>query len=195
MSYNYNAYPLGRWIKWGIAALVVLIMILSSVSSYNGLVSVDQVVKSDWSQVENVMQARADKINNLVETVKGYVKHEEKVFGDVAAARSVLMSSRDVKSKLDADGKLADATKSILLLVENYPDLKASEQFSNLQVAIEGAENRVAVERKRFIDDVQIYNIKVKTFPGSIFARLMGFAPKDYFEAGKNAQDSPEVKF
>lgn len=195
MSYNYNAYPWGRWLKWGIAALVVLIIILSSVSKYNSLVSVDQVVKSDWSQVENVMQARADKINNLVETVKGYVKHEEKVFGDVAAARSVLMNSQDVKSKLDADSKLTDATKSILLLVENYPDLKASEQFSNLQVAIEGAENRVAVERKRFIDDVQIYNIKVKTFPGSIFARLMGFGPKDYFEAGKNTQDSPNVKF
>lgn len=193
---NYNAYPMGRWIKWGIIGLVIFIILVSSVSTYNGLVSIEQEVNRSWSQVENVMQARADKITNLVEVVKGYAKHEEKVFGDIAAARSVLMNSTgDIKNKLDADSKLSDATKQLMVIVENYPDLKASEQFTNLQTAIEGSENRVSVERKRFIDSVQVYNTKVKRFPGNIFARMMGFSPKDYFEAGEGAKEAPKVKF
>lgn len=193
---DYNAYPFGRWIKWGIVALVVLIIFMSSISTYNGLVSAEQDVESYWSQVENQMQRRADVINNLVETVKGYVKHEEKVFGDIAAARSVLLNNNeDVQSKLAADDKIKNAARDVLLLVENYPDLKASEQFSNLQTAIEGSENRVAVARKDFITSVQVYNIKVKRFPGSLFAGLMGFTPKDYFEASPEAQEAPKVKF
>lgn len=196
MSYNYQAYPWGRWIKWGIVALVVLVLVFSTIGTYNGLTASEQEVDRDWSQVENVMQARADKITNLVEVVKGYVKHEEKVFGDIAAARSVLMNENgDVDSKLKADSQLGDATRSMLLLVENYPDLKASEQFTNLQEQIEGAENRVSVERKRFIDSVQKYNVKVKRFPGSVFAGVMGFEPRDYFQADPEAQKSPEVKF
>lgn len=193
---SYHAYPWGRWIKWGVIGFLVFIILVSSVSTYNGLVSAEQDVERNWSQVENVMQARADKITNLVEVVKGYVKHEEKVFGDIAAARSVLMNNTgDIKSKLEADERLKNAARGVLLLVENYPDLKANEQFTNLQVAIEGAENRVAVERKRFIDSVQAYNIKVKRFPGSIFARMMGFTPKDYFESSQDAKESPKVKF
>lgn len=193
---SYEAYPWGRWIKWGIIGLLVLILLVGSFSSYNGLMESDQNVQKNWSQVENVMQSRADKINNLVEVVKGYVKHEEKVFGDIAAARSALMNtSGDIQSKLDADNKLKEATKSMLRLVENYPDLKADKQFTNLQVAIEGAENRVSVERKRFIDSVQGYNTKIKRFPTNIFARMMGFTEKDYFKASPDAQKAPEVKF
>jgi len=193
---NFNAYPWGRWIKWGIIGLLVLIILISSVSTYNGLVSAEQEVQRNWSQVENVMQRRADVVTNLVEVVKGYVKHEEKVFGDIADARSVLMNdSEDIQSKLAADDRLKSATKDVLLLVENYPDLKASEQFTNLQVAIEGAENRVSRERLRFIDSVQAYNLKVKRFPGNIFARLMGFEPKAYFEAGEGAKEAPKVEF
>ena len=196
MSYNYNAYPWGRWIKWAIVGVLALILFISSISTYNGLISSEESVKRDWSQVENVMQRRSDVITNLVEVVKGYVKHEEKVFGDIAAARSVLMNSgADVKSKLAADDKLKSDTRDMLLLVENYPDLKASEQFTNLQTEIESSENRVSVERLRFIDSVQVFNNKVKRFPGSFFARLMGFAPKDYFEADKGAEESPKVKF
>ncbi|MCR4436777.1 MAG: LemA family protein [Clostridiales bacterium] len=196
MSYSYNAYPWGRWVKWGILALVVIILVSSSISTYNGLAAANQDVQSKWSQVENVMQRRADNINNQVEVVKGYVKHEEKVFDDIAAARSVLYSgSSDVKSKLEADDKLAAAARSMLVLMENYPDLKASELFSNLQTEIAGSENRVSVERKRFIDSVQAYNTKVTRFPGSIFARLMGFSPKDYFQASPGAQEAPKVQF
>jgi LemA protein len=196
MKYNINAYPWARWIKWGVAALVILILVIIAISSYNGLTQADQEVKRTWSQVENVMQARVDKIDNLVAIVKEYDQHEEKVFSEIAAARSVLMSgSGNVEDILNADSALAEATKSVLLIVEDYPDLKASDQFTNLQEAVEGAENRVAVERKRFIDAVQVYNIKVKRFPGSIFARLMGFSPKDYFEADSNATEPYNIDF
>lgn len=193
---NYYSYPWGRWIKWGVVGLLVFILIVGSISTYNGLISLDQNVQRDWSQVENVMQRRADVITNLVEVVKGYTKHEEKVFGDIANARAALMSGAgDVKSKLDADDTLKSAASQVLLLVENYPDLKASDQFMNLQTEIAGSENRVSVERKRFIDSVQIYNSKVQRFPGSIFARMMGFTPKDYFKADKGAQEAPKVQF
>ena len=190
------AYPWGRWIKWGVIILVVSIVLISLVSNYNGLTAADQNVSSKWSQVNNVMQSRADKINNLVEVVKGYVKHEEKVFGDVAAARSTLMSGgADINSKLAADTQLGNAARSMLLLVENYPDLKADQQFTNLQVAIEGAENRVSVERMRFIEAVEKFNIKVKRFPGNLFAKILGYGPKNYFEANTEGQQVPKVKF
>jgi len=196
MSYSYNEYFMGKYIKWGIIALAAIILIVSFVSAYNGLAKAEQDVNGQWAQVQNVMQRRADVINNEVEVVKGYVKHEEKVFGDIAAARSVLYNGNsDVSSKLAADEQLAAAAKSMLVLVENYPDLKASEQFTNLQEQIEGSENRVSVERKRFIEEVQKYNTKVTRFPGNIFARLLGYSAKDYFEASPGAQEAPKVKF
>lgn len=199
MSYSYNDYFRGRWIKWGVFALVAIaaiILAVSSISTYNGLAAADQDVQSKWSQVENVMQRRADLITNEVEVVKGYVKHEEKVFGDIAAARSVLYNgTSDVSSKLAADEQLASSVKSMLVLVENYPDLKASEQFTNLQTQIEGSENRVSVERRNFINSVQVYNTKITRFPGNIFARFMGYEPKDYFKASPEAQEAPKVQF
>lgn len=196
MSYSYNEYFMGKYIKWGIIALAAIILIVSFVSTYNGLAKSEQDVNGQWAQVQNVMQRRADVINNEVEVVKGYVKHEEKVFGDIAAARSVLYNGNsDVSSKLAADEQLAAAAKSMLVLVENYPDLKASEQFTNLQTEIEGSENRVSFERKRFIEEVQKYNTKVTRFPGNIFARLLGYSAKDYFEASPGAQEAPKVKF
>jgi LemA protein len=192
----FAAYPWGRWIKRGVIILVVIIVLISLVSNYNGLTIAEQSVNSKWSQVNNVMQSRADKINNLVEVVKGYVKHEEKVFGDVAAARSTLMSGgADINSKLAADTQLAKAARGMLLLVENYPDLKADQQFTNLQVAIEGAENRVSVERMRFIEAVEKYNIKVTRFPSNLFAKILGYGPKNYFEANTEGQQVPKVKF
>ncbi|RCX12387.1 LemA protein [Anaerobacterium chartisolvens] len=196
MGYRYDAYPWGRWIKWGVLLLIIVIIAGNAVAVHNGLVSADQRVKSKWSQVENVMQRRADVINNLVETVKGYAKHEEKVFGDIASARSVLMNgSADVESKLEADRAISEAARSVLLLVENYPDLKASEQFANLQMEIERSENRVSIARKDFIESVEAYNLKITRFPGSIFARMTGFSEKEYFKASPDAQKAPEVKF
>jgi LemA protein len=193
---SYEAYPWGRWLKWVVIGVLLLFILGGAVSNYNGLVEADQRVASQWSQVENVMQGRADKITNLVEVVKGYVKHEEKVFGDIANARSALMSgSTGVRTKLEADAAISDATRGILVLVENYPDLKADQQFHDLSVAIEGSENRVSVERKRFIDEVQAYNTRVTRFPGNMFARVMGFEAKEYFQAAPGAQEAPKVKF
>ncbi len=196
MSTSYNSYIRGRWIKWGAIALVALILVIGSYSTYNGLAVADQEVQSQWSQVENVMQRRADLISNDVAAVKGYMKHEEKVFGDIAASRSVLYNgTTDINGKLAADDQIAASARNILVLAENYPDLKASEQFSNLQTDISGSENRVAVARKDFIDSVQAYNTKVIRFPGNIFARFMGYETRDYFKASPNAQEAPKVDF
>ena len=196
MGYSYNEYFTGKYIKWGVIALAAVILVVTFVVTYNGLAKAEQDVNGQWAQVQNVMQRRADVITNEVEVVKGYVKHEEKVFGDIAAARSVLYNGNsDISSKLAADEQLAAAAKSMLVLVESYPDLTASEQFTSLQEQIEGSENRVSVERKRFIEEVQKYNTKVTRFPGNIFARLLGYSAKDYFEASPEAQEAPKVQF
>ena len=180
MSMNYNSYIYGRWIKWGIAALVIIILAVSSISTYNGLTAADQQVQMQWSTVESMMQRRADVISNQVEVVKGYMQHEEKIFGEIAAARAVLYDNySDIESKIAADEQLSAASKRILALVENYPELKADALFENLQIEIEGSENRVSVARKDFIEAVRAYNTKVTRFPGNIFARLMGFEKSD----------------
>lgn len=193
---SYNAYPWGRWIKWGILALVVIILAGSFISTSNGLAAANQDVLGKWSTVEIYLQRRADLINSQVEVVKGYVKHEEKVFGDIAAARSVLYNgSSDIDSKLAADEQITAAARSMLLLVENYPDLKASEQFANLQTNIEGSENRIAVARRDFTNSVQAFNTRVTKFPTNLFAGMMGYGPKEYYKASPGAQDAPEIKF
>lgn len=193
---SYNDYFRGKFLKWGIIAVLAIIIISTSISTWNGLNRADQAVKSSWGQVQNVMQRRADLILNEVEVVKGYAKHEEKVFEDIAAARGVLYSGNaDINSKLEADKAMSSYGKSILAIVENYPDLKASDLFENLQEQIEGAENRVSVERRNFIKAVEDYNIKVTRFPGNIFARFMGFKQLDYFEADAEAQKAPKVDF
>jgi LemA protein len=196
MSGSYNDFFRGKFLKWGIIAILAIIIISTSISTWNGLNAADQAVRSSWGQVQNVMQRRADVILNEVEVVNGYAKHEEKVFEDIAAARAVLYNSNaDINSKLEADEAMKTYGKNILAIAENYPDLKASELFSNLQEQIEGSENRVSVERRNFIKAVENYNIKVTRFPGNIFARLMGFEPKDYFEADPEAQKAPKVEF
>ena len=126
---SYDSYPFKRWIKWGAIVLVAVILFFSGISSDNGVMGADQKVQSQWSMVENRMQERSDKITSLVAVVKGYSKHEEKVFSDIAAARAALNGSGDVNSKLEANDKMTAATNNMLLLVENYPDLKASQQF------------------------------------------------------------------
>jgi LemA protein len=196
MSMNYNSYIYGRWVKLGIAALIIIILAVSSISTYNGLVTADQQVQMKWSTVESMMQRRADVINNQVEAVKGYMQHEEKVFSDIAAARAVLYDNySDVESKIAADEQLSAAGNKLLALVENYPELKAGTLFENLQIEIEGSENRVSVARKDFIEAIQLYNTKVSRFPGNIFAKLMGFEKKEYFKASPGAQEAPKVDF
>ena len=140
---SYNSYPFSRWIKWGAIILVAVILFFSGVSSYNGIMGADQKVQSQWSMVENRMQERADKITSLVQVVKGYTKHEEKVFSDIAAARAALTGSGDINSKLAANDEMTRATNDMLVLVENYPDLKASQQFHDLGAAIDEVENKI----------------------------------------------------
>jgi len=196
MDMNYKSWIYGRWIRLGIAALVIIILAVSSISTYNGLVTADQQVQKAWSTVESMMQRRADVITSQVNVVKGYMQHEEKVLSEIAAARAVLYDNySDINSKIAADEKLSSAGRQILALAENYPELKAGDLFENLQVEIEGSENRVSVARKDFIDAVQVYNTKVSKFPGNIFAKLMGFEKKEYFKASPGAQEAPGIDF
>lgn len=193
---NYNSYIYGRWVKWGAIVLVTLILVIGSISTYNGLITADQEVQKEWSLVESQMQRRADVISNQVEVVKGYVKHEEKVFEDIAAARSVLFDNySDINSKIAADEQMKESGKSMLALVEGYPELKASKLFENLQTDIEGSENRVAVARRNFIEKVQVYNTKLARFPGNLFAKALGFEKIEYYKASPGAQESPKVDF
>jgi|LSQX01.1.fsa_nt_gb LemA protein len=196
MRGNYNSYIYGKWIKWGALATIALILVIGSISTYNGLVIADQEVQREWSEVENQMQRRADVITNQVEVVKGYVKHEEKIFSDIAAARAVLYDNYSgINTKIAADQQISDSSRNILALAENYPELKADILFVNLQTDIEGSENRVTRARGRFIEKVQVYNTRLTRFPGNLFAKMLGFEKIEYFKASPGAQEAPRVDF
>src|SRR6202165_2441613 len=181
-----------------VAVLVVLVLVLFGqyVGVKNQLVAKDQAVKSAWSQVDIVLQRRADLIPNLVETVKGYAQQEVTVFGDIAKARSALLSAQTPSDKIAANGQLDGALGRLLLIVENYPQLKSNENFLRLQDELAGTENRIAVERKRYNDTLQDYNTYVQQFPNSIFAKWAGFKPNEaYFAASEVAREVPKVNF
>jgi LemA protein len=162
----------------------------------NTLVSKNESVKAAWSQVDIVLQRRADLIPNLVETVKGYAQQEQKVFGDIAKARSALLSAGSPSEKIAANNQLDGAIGRLLLIVENYPQLKSNENFMRLQDELAGTENRIAVERKRYNDALQDYNVYVRQFPNNIFAGWAGFKPNDaYFKAAEGSREAPKVNF
>jgi LemA protein len=166
------------------------------VSVKNTLVSKNEAVKSSWSQVDVVLERRADLIPNLVETVKGFAQHEETVYGDIAKARSALLSAGTPQQKIAANGQLDGAIGRLLLIVENYPQLKSNENFLRLQDELAGTENRIAVERKRYNDTLQDYNTYVQQFPNSIFAGWAGFkANEAYFQASEASRQVPKVNF
>ncbi len=189
----------------GLIVVIVLIVILAVfglivfgqyVGVKNTLVTKNEAVKSAWSQVDIVLQRRADLIPNLVETVKGYAQQEVTVFGDIAKARSALLSAGTPQEKIAANGQLDGAIGRLLLVVENYPQLKSNENFLRLQDELAGTENRIAVERKRYNDTLQDYNTYVQQFPNSIFAGWAGFKPNDaYFAASEGARQVPKVNF
>lgn len=179
-----------------VLGIAVLLVFGSYVGAKNQMVAKDESVKSAWSQVDVVLQRRADLIPNLVETVKGYAKHEETVFADVANARSALLGARDPQAKIQANGQLDSALGRLLVLQENYPDLKANQNFMSLQDQLEGSENRIAVERRRYNQTVQDYNTYIRQFPNSIWAGMAGFHPNNaYFEASASSRNAPNVKF
>ncbi len=189
----------------GLIAVIVVVVIIgvigfaffgSYVSTRNTLVTKNEAVKSAWSQVDIVLQRRADLIPNLVETVKGYAQQEQTVFGDIAKARSALLSAGTPQQKIAANGQLDGALGRLLLIVENYPQLKSNENFLRLQDELAGTENRIAVERKRYNDTLQDYNTYVQQFPNNIFAGWAGFKANDaYFQASEGSRVAPKVNF
>jgi len=180
----------------GVLVVVVLLVFGSFVSARNQMVTKDEAVKASWSQVDIVLQRRADLVPNLVATVKGFAKHEETVFGDIANARAGLLNARDPQSKIAANGQLDSAFGRLLALSENYPELKSNQNFLALQDQLEGSENRIAVERKRYNDTLQDYNTFIRQFPNSIWASIGGFKPNDaYFKASEGSRDAPKVNF
>src|SRR5215471_12021347 len=185
----------------GLIVIVVLVVIAliffgQYVGVRNTLVAKNQAVKAAWSQVDIVLQRRADLIPNLVETVKGYAKQEQTVFGDIAKARSALLSSGSPQEKIAANQQLDSALGRLLVIVENYPQLKSNENFMRLQDELAGTENRIAVERKRYNDTLQDYNTYVQQFPHSIFANWAGFKPNSaYFAASEGSRQAPKVNF
>ncbi|HZC24578.1 MAG TPA: LemA family protein, partial [Candidatus Binatia bacterium] len=179
-----------------VIGLIALVFFGQYVSARNTMVSKNEAVKSAWSQVDIVLQRRADLIPNLVETVKGYAQQEQTVFGDIAKARSALLSAGTPQQKIAANGQLDGALGRLLLIVENYPQLKSNENFLRLQDELAGTENRIAVERKRYNDTLQDYNTYVQQFPNNIFAGWAGFKPNPaYFTASEGSREAPKVNF
>ena len=186
------------------AVVIVLGCFVWVKNTYNGFVSQQEGVDAAWSQVENVYQRRADLIPNLVATVKGYAKHEQETLDKVVSARAKAtqitvdpenLNEASLKKYQEAQGELGSALGKLLAITENYPDLKANENFLQLQSQLEGTENRIAVKRKNFNEVAQSYNSSIRQFPGNVLAGMFGFERKPYFEAEKGAEKAPEVNF
>ncbi len=186
-----------RSLIFGAIAVVALLIIVGwFVSINNRLVALDEARETQWAQVETVLQRRFDLIPNLVETVKGYAEHEREILEEVTRLRSQWGAAGSVEVKAETAGQLEGALARLLLVVERYPDLKANQNFRDLQVELAGTENRISVERQRYNEAVRDYNTAVRQFPGSVIAGFRGFAPSDaYFEAAPAAQEAPRVNF
>jgi LemA protein len=189
----------GLWIALGVVGVLVLVVLMvfgSYVGARNQMVAKDQNVKSMWSEVDVQLERRADLIPNLVETVKGFTKEESTVFGDIANARAGMLNAQGPAAKIEANGRLDGALGRLLLLTENYPQLRSSEQFMRLQDELSGTENRIGVARKRYNDAIQDYNTFILQFPNNIWAGMAGYKENDaYFKASAAAQTVPNVKF
>ncbi|WP_313467723.1 LemA family protein [Carnobacterium sp.] len=173
----------------------LIILAVPFISSYNGLVKEESNVDVAWSQVESQLQRRNDLIPNLVNSVKGAMNQEQDVFGEIADARAKLGGADTVEEQIDANNDMSSALSRLLVVVENYPELKSNENVTALMDELAGTENRVAVERQRYNEAVQGYNNRVRRFPGSIIANMTGFEKKPYFKAVEGAETAPEVNF
>lgn len=195
--------------KKGLIALIVIIVVVIALvgwvkNAYNGMVTQEEAVESAWSQVENVYQRRADLIPNLVATVKGYAEHEQETLEQVISARAKATQTTVDPSSLDSEamkafqqsqGELSSALGRLLMITENYPDLKANENFLDLQAQLEGTENRITVERQKFNSTAKEYNTAIRKFPNNLLAGMFGFERKPYFEAAEGAEVAPKVEF
>lgn len=183
----------------GIGALVVLILIGGAVfvGGYNKAAKMEESVKKAWGNVENVLQRRVDLIPNLVETVRGYASHEEEIFTRVAEARRAYQSAETPRDKIAATSVMEGALSRLLAIVENYPNLKANENFMRLQDELAGTENRIAVERKRYNEEAEVFRSYARSLMGGLFIKIRGidWEKYDYFKAAEGAQTAPQVKF
>lgn len=175
--------------------VVLLLIVMPFLSSYNSLVGLEEQVSNQWSQIDNQLTRRADLIPNLVETVKGYAQHEEAIFTEIAEARSRLAGGGSVGDVMEADNQLTGALSRLLAIAESYPDLKADANFRQLQDELAGTENRIAVARKDYNDAVSVFNSRMRRFPTRLFASMMGFERKIYFEAPAGVEEPPVVDF
>ena len=189
---------------WIIIIAVIAVIAIYGVSSYNSMVSQEEAVGTAWSNVENQYQRRADLIPNLVNTVKGYAAHEKETFDAVVSARAKAtqttvsiddLTPEKIEAYQRAQGEVGSALSRLLAVTENYPELKANENFQTLQAQLEGTENRISVERRNFNDVARAYNTSIRRFPKNIFAGMFGFEKRPYFEAQEGAEKAPEVKF
>ena len=189
----------GLWIALGVVGVFVLVLLMvfgSFVSARNQMVAKDQTVKSKWSEVDVQLERRADLIPNLVETVKGFTKEESTVYGDIANARAGMLNAQGPQAKIEANGKLDSAIGRLLLLTENYPQLRSSDQFMRLLDELACTENRISVARKRYNDAILDYNTFVLQFPHHIWAGMSGFHENTaFFTASPAARTAPAVKF
>ena len=179
----------------GVLAVLSAGAVLWGIGQYNKAVALDEEVNSRWAQVENQLKRRFDLIPNLVETVKGYAKHEKDIFENLAKARTSYFQAGSIQEKAVAAGGLENAISRLLMLQENYPDLKANESYLKLMDSLEGSENRIAVERKRYNEAVQAVNTYRRTVIGRIFAALAGVEAAEYFKLPEGEQEVPKVKF
>jgi LemA protein len=179
----------------GIIVLLVVIVGGMLISSYNNFVTLEENVDQSYAQIENQLQRRLDLIPNLVNTVKGYAAHEKEVIASISDARARLAGAGTVEEEATANAELSGALSRLLVVVENYPNLKADQQFTQLMDELSGTENRISVARKDYNDQVAVYNKKVKQFPGALIAGMTGFDEKQYFKAAAGATEAPEVDF
>ena len=178
-----------------IVLAIIAIIAIFLIGTYNGMVSKQENVDSKYADLDTMLQRRADLIPNLVSSVQGYMDHEEKIINDVTSARQNLLNANNIAEKQEANDELSSALSAFMVVVENYPDLKSSQNFINLQDELAGTENRIATARKDYNDAVKTYNTSIKKFPGSIFASSFGFETKPYFEANENSKQVPTVSF
>lgn len=177
-------------------AVAVIVVAMGFASVYNSIVSKHETITAKWAQVDNQLQRRNDLIPNLVNSVKGYAAHEKGVLENVTNARSQWGKAATIDDKVKAASAMDSAISRLLMVAENYPDLKASQTFLSLMDELSGTENRIATERMRYNESVQNYNITVRTFPGNIVAGIAGYKPAtEYFKAEEKARNVPEVKF
>jgi len=174
---------------------IIVIIAFQSCSRYNAMVTADEEVKTAWAQVQTVLKRRADLIPNLVATVKGYAAHEQETLTAVTEARAKVGQAKTIPQAIEANTALTSALSRLMVVVERYPDLKANQNFIQLQDELAGTENRIAVERRRYNLAVRNYNVLIRRFPGNIYAGLFGFERAVPFEAQESAQEAPQVDF